>query len=241
VPAPPPAPGGGTPRAAAHTNTPTSTPAGAPSERSETRATEPQGGPVSAAAPAASAHGSPRPDASAIGGVQAAARTVPGAAIAGTESVEGATGPAPVAEQVLDAVLPLRNHADGDYQVRLELRPAELGRVELSVELRDGVLSVHMHADNAAARDVLQQQLARMRDLLHERGVRTGSLDVGDHSLRHETRAAPRDRGEQANGDATRGRSADDGAQARDERVVVLDRAPTTTDDLSSGRLDLHV
>jgi len=106
--------------------------------------------------------------------------------------------------------------------------------------LHDGVLSVHMHADNAAARDVLQHQLARLRDMLQERGVRTGSLDVGDHS-NHSDRAAtgnPTSGG--PSGQAGRSRPGDGApttaAPTPQQAVPVATLTPAT-----DGRLDLHV
>ncbi len=192
-----------------------------------------------AAAPAP-ATAAPARNQSAVDGMAGVPAQLPAvsAALDGTDAAQAPSRPAPVVEQVLDAVLPLRTRSDGDYHVKLELRPAELGRVELTVELHDGVLSVHMHADNAAARDVLQHQLARLRDMLQERGVRTGSLDVGDHSD-HSGRATSRDRGDGApSRDATRAVRSVPAAAIPDDRRVAAAPAPARS---TSGRLDLHV
>ncbi len=151
-----------------------------------------------------------------------------------------ATRPAPVAEQVLDAVLPLRDRGDGDYHVKLELRPAELGRVELSVELHDGVLSVHMHADNPRSQELLQHQLDHLRNLLSDRGVRTGTLDVDQH------------RGQAAGGNDRHGGTDDPSTQRRDrdgatasatasDRVARTVRTRPSSPSPADGRLDLHV
>ncbi len=98
-----------------------------------------------------------------------------------TASQGPATAPAlpPAAEQVLDAIEPMQHRSDGSYHLKLELSPHDLGRVEVSIEMHDGVLAVHMHAENADTQRVLHEQLNALRDTLHERGVATSSLDVG--------------------------------------------------------------
>jgi flagellar hook-length control protein FliK len=102
------------------------------------------------------------------------------AAPASTPVASSAPLPA-AAEQVLNAIEPMRHRGDGSYHLRLELNPHELGRVELSVELRDGVLSVHMQADRIETQRTLTEHLDTLRALLADRGVATGSVDVGDH------------------------------------------------------------
>ena len=166
------------------------------------------------------------------GGAQGSAQT---AAVDSTDEASTTARSAPVAEQVLDAVLPMRDHADGDYNVKLELHPADLGRVELTVELHDGVLSVHMQADSAATRDVLQHQLAKLRDMLQERGVRTGSLDVGDQR----DRTAPQDR-QADERDASSSRTSHAESESASAPVAVQSTSNTTSRS-ASGRLDLHV
>jgi flagellar hook-length control protein FliK len=91
---------------------------------------------------------------------------------------------APATEQVLNAIEPMAHRADGSYHLKLSLNPHELGRVELSIELRDGVLAVHMSADRPETQRMLTEQLGKLREMLDERGVSMGSLDVGDHSSR---------------------------------------------------------
>ena len=172
-----------------------------------------------------------------MAGAAAAQASAQTAAVDGTDEAATTARSAPVAEQVLDAVLPMRDHADGDYNVKLELHPADLGRVELTVELHDGVLSVHMQADSAAARDVLQHQLGKLRDMLQERGVRTGSLDVGeqrDRTAPHDRQADERDASSSGTPNAESESTAAPTGARRTSSV-------NTTSRSTSGRLDLHV
>jgi flagellar hook-length control protein FliK len=139
---------------------------------------------------------------------------------------------------VTAALLSLRGRADGSYRMRLELKPPELGRVELHVELRDGVLSVHMRAEQAHAAEVLHQELGRLREQLANEGVQTGELTV--------------------DGRATPGQRGDSGAAQRDASTAARDRdhdegasegptsgarraADATSSTTSPNRVDLQV
>ena len=106
-------------------------------------------------------------------------------AAAGPEATTPSTPLAPATQQVLEAIEPMARRADGTYHLKLSLNPHELGRVELSIELRDGMLAVHMTADRPETQRVLNEQLGKLREILDDRGVSMGSLDVGDHSARN--------------------------------------------------------
>jgi flagellar hook-length control protein FliK len=113
---------------------------------------------------------------------------------------------APPAEQLVSVLRPLRTAPDGSYRIRLELRPPELGRVELRVEMRDGVLSASLHTDNEGAATTLQNALGELRARLEATGVRAGSLSVDDGRAgtdRQAHRDAPRERGNQGISDTT--------------------------------------
>jgi flagellar hook-length control protein FliK len=94
-----------------------------------------------------------------------------------------AAPPPPPAEQLVSVLTPLRTSENGTYTLRLELKPAELGRVEMRVEMRDGVLHASIHADHESSAQLVRASLSELRDQLAAEGVRTGSLTVSDGAL----------------------------------------------------------
>ncbi len=89
-----------------------------------------------------------------------------------------------LAAQLVERVGALRHDPDGDYELSLELEPADLGRLELRVRLEGGVVHVHVGADSSATHDLLRRSLPELRDALMESGLSAGSLGVGtrDHA-----------------------------------------------------------
>lgn len=96
-----------------------------------------------------------------------------------TVPVTAVTRPQPApAEQLVAVLAPLRHRADGTYELRLELKPPELGRVEIRVEMRDGVMHAHLRAEQPGAAQALRDALTQLRDHLTGHGVQTGALNV---------------------------------------------------------------
>jgi len=97
------------------------------------------------------------------------------------EAQAPAPAPAPPpAEQMVAVLRPLGRSADGSHRLRLELRPPELGRVEMRVEMRDGVLHTVIVAETAHAANVLRDALGDLRSMLQSEGVTIGDLLVAD-------------------------------------------------------------
>ena len=88
--------------------------------------------------------------------------------------------PPPPAEQLVSVLTPLRTTQSGTYTLRLELKPPELGRVEIRVEMRDGVLHASIHADHESSAQMMRDALSDLRDRLGAEGVQTGELTVSD-------------------------------------------------------------
>ena len=113
----------------------------------------------------------------------AAAFSVPAAVVAPTTSGPTTSAPplpaAPVPTQVLAAVSPFVRGDDGSYAVQLQLHPHDLGAVQVTVDVRHGEISVHLHTPDGAAQDALRDGLADLRRQLEEQGLRTGSMEVG--------------------------------------------------------------
>jgi hypothetical protein len=138
------------------------------------------------------------------------------------------------AEQVVNVLVPLRLRGDGNYEVRLELKPPELGRVEIRVEMRDGVLHAHLRAEQPAAAMALRDSLTQLRDHLAGHGVHAGTLDVdtnGAGGRRHRLDLGG-DRGDAHTETTGADRSGAEG-NARSPR-------PTRRDNNTTNRLDVH-
>jgi flagellar hook-length control protein FliK len=88
--------------------------------------------------------------------------------------------PPPPAEQLVAVMRPLQRTADGTYRIRIELRPPELGRVDMRVEVKDGVVHASIHAEHAETAELVRNALDDLRARLDADGVRAGSLEVND-------------------------------------------------------------
>lgn len=90
-----------------------------------------------------------------------------------------AAPPAPVTTQLVAAVAPFWRGPDGSYSLQLQLHPADLGAVQVLVEVRHGEVNVQLHASDGGSSDLLRTSLPDLREQLEGQGLRAGSLDVG--------------------------------------------------------------
>jgi flagellar hook-length control protein FliK len=67
----------------------------------------------------------------------------------------------------------------GQWQVRLLLRPASLGEVEVDLRLRAGELDATLRAMNPLTRELLSEGLPRLREGLTQAGMEVAQLHVG--------------------------------------------------------------
>ena len=65
-------------------------------------------------------------------------------------------------------------------QAQIQLRPEALGRVDVDLAVQDGVVRASLSAENETARELLFENLDRLRSLLEQRGLRVESLEVMD-------------------------------------------------------------
>ncbi len=106
--------------------------------------------------------------------------TVANAPAVAAPAATTAPAPPPPAEQLFTVMRPLQRTPDGGYQLRLELRPPELGRIDLRVEMRDGVMHASIHAEHAHTAELVRNALDDLRARLDAGGVRAGELTVSD-------------------------------------------------------------
>lgn len=69
----------------------------------------------------------------------------------------------------------------GVSEARLQLKPAELGRVDIRIEIDGNEARVQMHVQQAQVREALEQLLPRLREALAGQGVELSDATV-DHS-----------------------------------------------------------
>ncbi|TCS62141.1 flagellar hook-length control protein FliK [Varunaivibrio sulfuroxidans] len=83
----------------------------------------------------------------------------------------------PVAEQV--SVQITKALADGLDKIRIQLRPASMGRVDVQIELsRDGHVSAVISADNKHTLDMLKQDSRELQKALQDAGLQAGTGDL---------------------------------------------------------------
>lgn len=85
-----------------------------------------------------------------------------------------------LSEKMADAIgeRMLRELERGHWSMRLMLKPAHLGHIEVEMRLRGGELDATFAAPLAATRDLLQDGLTRLRDSLAQSGMDVANLHV---------------------------------------------------------------
>ncbi|HEX4884541.1 MAG TPA: flagellar hook-length control protein FliK [Casimicrobiaceae bacterium] len=82
----------------------------------------------------------------------------------------------------------------GHEQAQIRLSPADLGPVEVRIDMRAGEATVAIVAPQAATRDALEQALPMLRDLLAQQGLSLGEASVRDGRDGRDGQDAPRQR-----------------------------------------------
>jgi type III secretion system needle length determinant len=68
---------------------------------------------------------------------------------------------------------------EGQWKMKLGLKPSHLGAVDVELEMRDGKLSAVINADNAATQQLLNQGSPRLREALNALGWTQASVNIG--------------------------------------------------------------
>ena len=81
-----------------------------------------------------------------------------------------------IAEEVAERLGLIRR--PGRHEISLELRPDDLGTVHLAARLEGRQLTLEIRAELAQSRDLLQQALPQLRELLVQQGIDAGRVTV---------------------------------------------------------------
>ena len=68
---------------------------------------------------------------------------------------------------------------EGQWKMKLGLKPSHLGAVDVELEMRDGKLSAVINADNASTQQLLNQGSPRLREALNALGWAQASVNIG--------------------------------------------------------------
>jgi len=82
----------------------------------------------------------------------------------------------------------VQNVKSGNYNLRFNVHPRELGAVDIAMELRDGRLDAQISSNNPVTRDLLSESLPRLRDALQAGGLQLSNLEVNDNARDNQKR-----------------------------------------------------
>jgi flagellar hook-length control protein FliK len=68
----------------------------------------------------------------------------------------------------------------GQWHLKLSLRPATLGHIEVEMRMRSGELDAVFTANQALTRELLQDGMSKLKDTLNQMGMDVASMQVGD-------------------------------------------------------------
>lgn len=68
----------------------------------------------------------------------------------------------------------------GQWHLKLSLRPATLGHIEVEMRMRSGEMDAVFTAPQALTRELLQEGMSKLRETLSQMGMNVASLNVGD-------------------------------------------------------------
>jgi flagellar hook-length control protein FliK len=72
----------------------------------------------------------------------------------------------------------------GQWHLKLSLRPATLGHIEVEMRMRSGELDAVFTAPQALTRELLQEGMSKLKDTLNQMGMDVASMQVGDGQTR---------------------------------------------------------
>jgi flagellar hook-length control protein FliK len=109
----------------------------------------------------------------------------------------------------------------GQWHLKLQLRPATLGHIEVEMRMRSGEFDAVFTAPNSTTRDLLQDGMSKLRETLSQMGMDVANIQVGGGQTG------------QSGGDSTPGFSKGSPTQAKEsgqETTTEISRAPRVKD-----------
>jgi flagellar hook-length control protein FliK len=121
---------------------------------------------------------------------------------------------------------------NGLQEARLQLTPADLGKVQITINTDGDHARVVFVAETAVARDLLEQSMPRLREMLQQSGIQLAQGDVSDQaeSQRREGRAG-------GDADALAQKSGQETASGSEEQRFDSARGEVS----DSGRVDTYI
>lgn len=72
----------------------------------------------------------------------------------------------------------------GEWSMKLRLNPAELGQIDVRLEMRQAGLDAHFQAENPLTKELIQQGSGRLKDSLGQNGMTLASVSVSSDAER---------------------------------------------------------
>ena len=121
---------------------------------------------------------------------------------------------------------------EGQWKMKLGLKPSHLGAVDVELEMRDGKLSAVINADNASTQQLLNQGSPRLREALNALGWSQASVNIGQgHSSSAQSGQGQGQHPGQPGQNSSRGESI---------HGDVADAHPSKTQNTSNTLLDIY-
>ncbi len=127
--------------------------------------------------------------------------------------------------------------ANGISEARLTLMPEHLGQVDVRISMQNGQLTAQFVTDNAAAREMLENQLAVLRNSLQSQGLQVEKLEVTHNPNPLQTDASQEQRGRGNGGHPSQNQGQKNGGS--DEGVAAFESElleKAAMDELGYGR-----
>jgi flagellar hook-length control protein FliK len=91
----------------------------------------------------------------------------------------------------------------GQWHLKISLRPATLGHIEVEMRMRSGEMDAVFTAQNAVTRELLQDGMSKLKDTLSQMGMDVASVLVGDgQTQKRGGESTPGQTGKSTNADA---------------------------------------
>ncbi|MEM1404385.1 MAG: flagellar hook-length control protein FliK [Pseudomonadota bacterium] len=117
---------------------------------------------------------------------------------------------------------------EGAQEARLQLHPAELGRLHVTIATDGDQARVQFLAESPAAREMIEQNLPRLREMLQEQGLQLAESDVGT-------------RGESEFADQSGDRPGSTEESLSETDLVTGSMLASLAADSPTSRIDIHV